>query len=104
MARVDTAAEHFAEGLKEAEADEDQHAMIYLLRESAVMHMKCGNTAEATGLLMQAATLAKATGFDFERKRVALRLAELYEKAGDYKRAVGQHNLAWRLQSEARLG
>ncbi|MEO1026160.1 MAG: hypothetical protein AAFX07_11485 [Pseudomonadota bacterium] len=103
MARVDTAGLHFSKGLSIAEAEEDKRATIYLLRESAVMEKECGNTAEATGLLMQAATLAKTTGFDFERKRVALRLAELYEEAGDYKRSVEQHNLAWRLQSETRL-
>ena len=52
MARVDTAGLHFREGLKIAEAEGDQRAMIFLLRESAAMEKNCGNTAEATDLLM----------------------------------------------------
>lgn len=103
LARMDVAAGYFAEGLKIAQCEEDKRSMMLLLRESATMEKECGNTADATVLLMQAATLAKSTGFDFEHKRVALRLADLYEETGDYKRSVEQHNLAWRLQNETRL-
>lgn len=103
MARVDTAEEHFKLGLAIAEQDEDMRAHSFLLREYAQMHSDCGNHGDALRLLTEAASHAKNTGFAFERKRVALELAKLFEETGDYKLAVEQHKLAWRLQSETRV-
>ena len=67
------------------------------------MQAECGDTDEALRLLRDAAVHAKSTGFAFERKRVALQLAALFEDTGNYKLAVDQHKLAWRLQSETRV-
>ena len=103
LARADTAAEHFKLGLEIADKDNDTRARCFLLRESAQMKAECGETKEALELLNEAASKAKATGLAFERKRIALRLAKLLEDTGEYKLAVEQHKLAWRLQSETRV-
>ena len=103
MGRADTAAEHFKLGLTVAEKDGDLRAQSFLLREYAQMQSECGDHVEALSLLQSAAKHAKSTGFAFERKRVALQLAALFEETGDYKLAVEQHKLAWRLQSETRV-
>ena len=50
-----------------------------------------------------ASKLAAKLGLSFERKRIALQLADLFEELHDYKRAVQQHKLAWRLQNETRV-
>ena len=103
LGHSDAAVEHIKLGLTIAEADEDMRAQCFLLREYARMECDGGNTEQALTHLRKAADIAKATGFAFERKRIALDLAALLEKMGQYKQSVDQHKLAWRLQSETRV-
>ena len=67
------------------------------------MENDCGNSDEAISLLRKAATVAKSAGFGFEQKRIALKLAAVLEDQGQYKAALDQHKLAWRLQNETRV-
>lgn len=103
LGRADAAIENFKLGLSIAASDGDKNAQCFLLRGYARMENDCGNADEAMRLLRTAADAAKAQGFAFEQKRVALDLAEVLEKQGEYKLAVDQHKLAWRLQSETRV-
>lgn len=102
LGRADAAIDNFKLGLSIAEKDGDNNAECFLLRGYAQMEKDCGNAEEAMRLLRKAAHTAKTQGFAFEQKRVALDLAEVLEAQGEYKLAVDQHKLAWRLQSETR--
>lgn len=103
MGRADAAVENFKQGLSIAKADADKRSQCFLLREYAMMENECGNADRAMILLRKASELAKSEGFAFERKRAALCLAEVLEQQGQYKLAVDQHKLAWRLQNETRV-
>lgn len=101
--RGDSAIEHLRLGIAIAEADNDIRAKCFLLREFAKMDVETRNGEDALDKLREAAALAKESGFAFEQKRIALDMAELLEQSGQYKQAVEQHKLAWRLQSSTRV-
>ena len=61
------------------------------------------NVDEAQALLREAARIAKRENYTLLRKGIALDLAECFETTGDYKSAVEQHKIAWRLQDDMRL-
>ncbi|AZQ65830.1 hypothetical protein EF888_00980 [Silicimonas algicola] len=61
------------------------------------------NTDEAQTLLREAARIAKRENYAVLRKGIALDMAECFETAGDYKAALEQHKLAWRLQDDMRM-
>ena len=103
MGRADTAIQNLKTGLAIAEEDKDLRVQCFLLREFAQMENDCGNSDEAISLLRKAATVAKSAGFGFEQKRIALKLAAVLEDQGQYKAALDQHKLAWRLQNETRV-
>ncbi len=103
LGRGDSAVENLELGLSIATADNDTRARCYLLREFAKVDAECKNENEAFSKLREAAEMARAMGFAFEQKRIALDTAALLEKAGKYKQAIDQHKLAWRLQSATRV-
>ena len=102
LGRADSAIEHFELGLKISEADNDVRAKCFLLREYARMDSERNIGEAALEKLQDAARHAKDIGFEFERKRIALDMAELFEQAGKYRQSVEQHKLAWRLQNATR--
>ena len=103
LGRPDMAIEHLDEALRLAAEEGDQRGRTFFLRDHARLDLLRGNEASALERLKEAASLAKAQDHGFERKRVALMLAEVYERLGKYKQAVDQHKLAWRLQHETRM-
>ncbi|MEO1536877.1 MAG: tetratricopeptide repeat protein [Pseudomonadota bacterium] len=90
-------------GMKLAREDGDQRVECFIQRNLALLEMENDNLEQARTHLEDAARTAKALNHSFERKRIALQLAELFERAKDYKKAVHQHNLAWRFQNETRM-
>lgn len=103
LGRPDTAIEHLETALKLAAQEGDRRARAFFLRYYARLDLLRGDEASALERLQEAAGLAKAQDHAFERKRIALLLAEVYERLGEYKQAVDQHKLAWRLQHETRM-
>lgn len=103
LGRTEDARHILAEGMKYAEEDGDKRVQCYILRHHAALETGQGALEEAKSNLEAAARLAKSLGHAFEQKRVALQLADLFEELKDYKKAVHQHKLAWRLQNETRL-
>ena len=91
------------EGMKIAMEDKDDRLRCFILRHIAQLDTDLGALEDARTHLETAARLAKSLNHSFERKRVALQLADLFEQLKDYKKAVHQHKLAWRLQNETRL-
>ncbi len=103
LGRHDDAAHFLSEGMKLAEEDSDNRVHCFILRHLASLETELGNLEKAKQHLEAAARLAKSLGHAFEQKQIALRLAELFEKLKDYKKAVHHHKQAWRLQNETRL-
>ncbi|MEM6384891.1 MAG: hypothetical protein AAF718_01515 [Pseudomonadota bacterium] len=103
LGRIDEAAESIAQGMKLAQKERDQRVQCFLYRHSALLDTERGELDAARIHLEKAARMAKLLNHSFERKRIALQLADLFEKAHDYKKAVQQHKLAWRLQNETRI-
>ncbi len=101
--RCDEAMQSLEKGMKMAKQDGDQRVQCFLNRHFAQLEMNRGNLDVAREYLETAARLAKSLNHAFERKRIALQLAGLFEASKDYKKAVHQHNLAWRLQNETRM-
>jgi|GEM_PF-2308279 len=93
----------FAAARKAAEEDEDIRAQCQLKRELAKVEMAEGHVEEAQRLLRDSAKTAKQKNYVLWRKKIALDLAHNFEAMEDFKAAVQQHNLAWRLQDEMRL-
>lgn len=100
--RPDTAIALFEEALKLADEDGDRRARTQALRDFARLDLMRGDEASALQRLTEAANIAKQQDHAFERKRLALLLAEVYERMGKYRQAVDQHKLAWRLQNDTR--
>lgn len=103
LSRSEEALDSLEAGLKIAVEDKDERVRCFILRNFAQLAMALGGLDEAKEHLEAAAKIAKTLGHSFERKRIALQLAELFEQSKDYKRAVQQHKLAWRLQNETRV-
>ncbi len=101
--QVDDARHYLGEGMKIAEEDGDDRVRCFILRHYALLETEQGDLEEAKTHLETASRIAKSLNHCFEQKRVALQLADLFEKLKDYKRAVHHHKLAWRLQNETRL-
>lgn len=101
--RPGEALEHFASGLALAQEDADDRVTCFIHRHRAELEVGRGDLDEAQSHLETAARLAKARNHAFERKRIALALADVFERLGKYKKAVDQHKLAWRLQNETRM-
>jgi tetratricopeptide (TPR) repeat protein len=102
LGRPDAAIALFEEALKIADEDGDRRARTHVLRDFARLDLMRGDEATALQRLIEAATIAKQQDHAFERKRLALLLAEVYERMGKYRQAVDQHKLAWRLQNDTR--
>lgn len=103
LARIEEALENLKVGLQIAEEDDDLRVQCFLNRYYAQIERDLGNLDSAKLYFEKAAKLAKTQNHAFERKRIALGRAKLFERMGQYKKAVEQHNLAWRLQNETRL-
>ena len=101
--RLEDAMQSLEKGMKIAKEDGDQRVQCFLNRHFAKPEMNRGNLDLAREHLEAAAKMAKSLNHAFERKRIALQLADLFELSKDYKKAVHQHNLAWRLQNETRM-
>lgn len=103
LGRPDTAIENFDEALRLADEDGDRRCRTFVLRSYARLDLMRGDELSALERLQEAAGLAKSQDHAFERKRIALHLADVYERLGKYKQAVDQHKLAWRLQNATRM-
>ena len=103
LGRLDTAIEQLETALKLASEEGDRRARTFFLRDFARLDLLRGDETSALERLQEAAGLAKSQDHSFERKRIALMLAEVYERMGKYKQAVDQHKLAWRLQHATRM-
>ncbi|MEM7753153.1 MAG: hypothetical protein AAF230_07050 [Pseudomonadota bacterium] len=103
LERFDEARVSLDAGMTIATEDEDLRVQCYVSRYLASLEMAQGNLDGAKAHLESAGRKAKALNYAFERKRTALQLADLFEQLKDYKKAVQQHKLAWRLQNETRM-
>ncbi|MEM9426890.1 MAG: hypothetical protein AAGA06_09320 [Pseudomonadota bacterium] len=103
LERFEEAQENLVSGLEIATEEDDLRVQCYVHRYLANLESAQGGLAEAQAHLETAGRLAKSLNYGFERKRIALQLAGLFEQLKDYKKAVQQHNLAWRLQNETRM-
>ncbi len=103
LGRPDDAEASLTEGLRLAEMDGDDRVRCFILRDLGLLEISRGSLDNARAHFDAASKLAAKLGLSFERKRIALQLADLFEELRDYKRAVQQHKLAWRLQNETRL-
>ncbi len=103
LGRMEDAQHNLGEGMRVAEQDGDDRVRCFILRQFATLAEESDDLDGARTYLETAARLAKSLGHSFEQKRVALQLADLFEKLKDYKKAVHHHKLAWRLQNETRL-
>lgn len=103
LGRMDDASTNLETGLRLATEGQDERVTCFLHRHLAQRDTELGKLDEAKVHLETAARLAKRLNHSFERKRIALQLADLFERLKDYKKAVHQHNLAWRLQNETRM-
>ncbi len=103
LGRPEDAEISLTEGLRLAKADEDDRVHCFILKNFGLLEISRGSLENAKTHLDAASKLAAKLGLSFERKRIALQLADLFEELRDYKRAVQQHKLAWRLQNETRL-
>lgn len=101
--RFDEARDSLNAGVAFATEEEDLRVQCYLHRYFANLEVTQGNLDEAKAHLETSGRLAKSLNYGFERKRTALQLADLFEQLKDYKKAVQQHKLAWRLQNETRM-
>lgn len=90
-------------GMKLAEEDEDQRVQCFLYRQLAQFEVAKDDLVRARAHLESAARIAKVLNHAFERKRIALQLADIFERSREYKKAVHQHKLAWQLQNETRM-
>lgn len=97
------AAEHIEEGLRIADEGGDSCARCILLIECATLERSKGNVRAQIQYLKEASDLAKTQEFFKWRKEIALTQAKAYEVTGNYKAALEQHNIAWRLQNETRM-
>ncbi|MDA8585396.1 hypothetical protein N9L47_03905 [Rhodobacteraceae bacterium] len=87
-----------------AALDDNNHwAQCLLLRCLADHHLGKGEQSKALEILKKAATIADAHAFKLMHKNIALIHADTLEETGEYKAALDQHKLAWRLQNETRL-
>ncbi len=103
LGRLDEAGLNLDEAMALAEASGDDRVTCFIHRHFAQLETERGELGAAKGHLEKAARLAKALNHAFERKRIALQLADLFEQLKEYKKAVHQHKLAWRLQNETRM-
>jgi len=81
----------------------DHLARCALLRRRAVHHLNKGETEEALGVLGDAARIAENQTFTLSQKQIALKLADVLEEIEDFRGALNQHKLAWKLQNETRV-
>lgn len=103
LGRHEDALHYLSEGMMLADEDGDNRVRCCILRHLAALEIERAALDEARVHLESAARLAKSLGHAFEQKQIALRLADLFEKLKDYKKAVHHHKQAWRLQNETRL-
>lgn len=103
LGRGEEALQSLEKGMKIAREDGDARAQCMLYGHFAQLEMDNDRLEAAQEHLENAARLAKSLNHAFERKRIALQLAEVFERAKEYKKAVHQHKLAWRLQNETRM-
>ncbi|MEM7718300.1 MAG: hypothetical protein AAF222_03795 [Pseudomonadota bacterium] len=103
LGRQDEALVSLKLGMELAKEDEDQRVQCFLHRQLAQFEADKDELICARDHLEAAGRIAKKLNHSFERKRIALQLADLFERSNDYKKAVQQHKLAWRLQNETRI-
>lgn len=94
---------HFKEGFRLAEQYGDQRALCYLNLAQAQFELARGETEKARDMLLVGVSIAKRQTLPLVRKQLALTLAETFEELGQFKAAVDQHKLAWRLEREGRI-
>jgi ATP/maltotriose-dependent transcriptional regulator MalT len=94
---------HFQDGFRLAEKYGDQTALCYLNLAQAQFELARGDTEKARDLLLIGVSIAKRQNLPLVRKQFALCLAKTFETLGQYKAAVDQHKLAWRLEKEGRI-
>ncbi|MCG6883490.1 MAG: tetratricopeptide repeat protein [Silicimonas sp.] len=103
LGRREEAVASLEKGMALAEEGGD-HLIICLIHSFyAQIEKQRGDLQAAKSHLEAAMRIAKELGHAFERKRIALQLADLLEELKEYKKAVQQHKLAWRLQNETRV-
>jgi tetratricopeptide (TPR) repeat protein len=103
LQRFEEARGNLETGMKLAKEADDEAIQCALHRHLALLGVEEGKLDDARAHLEDAGRLAKSLNYSFERKRIALQLADLFEHLKDYKKAVHQHKLAWRLQNETRM-
>ena len=103
LGRTSEAIESLTKGMELAEKDDDFRVQCVINRYFAQLEKGRDNLDAAKTHLEAAGRIAKKLDHLFERKRVALQLADIFEELKDYKKAVQQHKLAWRLQNETRV-
>lgn len=82
---------------------DDMMARCILMRRRAALMIAKGETQAATEVLAEAGEIARNQTYQFHAKAIALASAEAYEALGDFRAAVDQHKIAWRLQGETRV-
>lgn len=101
--RLDDARLSLSEARRLAEADGDERALCQIIRAEAKIERVSGNLAGAQKALRDAARIAKKHNYTLWRKDIAQDMARCFEDLGEYRAAVEQHNLAWRLQDDIRM-
>lgn len=95
--------EQISLGLKLLREGDDMLARSMLLQRKAQLLTAKNNLDEVVDVLETAGKIAREQGFKLHAKSIALASADIYERKGDFRRAVEQHKIAWRLQNETRV-
>jgi len=90
------------EGLALARSEGDRRAACQILKEAGRAHLALGNRDKALDLLTQGQTIAKEMGYPLWVKAFSETLGELYENAGDFRKAATAYKEAITLQNAIR--
>ncbi len=94
--------EQISTGLRELN-DDDYLARCSLLRRRAAHYLCKSEFEEALGVLTEAVRIAEQQTYALSQKQIALSIASVLEEIGDFRGALAQHKIAWRLQNETRI-
>ena len=94
--------EHIQKGLDQL-TDADTMARCMLLRRRASLLRVKGELENSIKVLRDVAEIAMDRKYGLILKKVALAMADSLEEMDDFKGAVEQHKIAWRLQNETRI-
>ena len=95
--------DQITQGLESLREDDDTLARCALLRRRAELLRAKGELDAAIKTLDAATEIAREQKYQLLFKKIALASADALEAKGDFKGAVTQHKIAWRLQSETRV-